>query len=82
MVTALLIIDVQTGFINEHTQHVVQRIERLQHQYSAVFATQFINPKESFFRKLINWHRFSEGSPDIELAFRPVTWGDWGQALT
>lgn len=66
---ALLIVDVQRGFINSHTAHIPSLVERLQHEYQTVFATQFSNPEGSNFRRLIHWQRFTPGSTDIELAF-------------
>ncbi len=69
---ALLIIDVQKGFINDATKHIPARVEGLQKKYKTVFATQFYNPDPSNFRKLIGWNRFTAGSPDTELAFTPI----------
>ncbi len=65
----LLIVDVQRGFINEHTAHIPKLVERLQHEYEYVFATQFYNETPSNYRRLLNWHRFSENSDDLEFAF-------------
>lgn len=39
---ALIIVDLQEGFINRSNQHVVSRVERLQHQYQYVYASQFM----------------------------------------
>ncbi len=69
--TALLIVDVQAGFVNDATKHIVALVEALQSQYDHVYATRFINAKDSSHRKWINWHRFGEDSPEIELAFSP-----------
>jgi nicotinamidase-related amidase len=67
----LLIIDVQKGFINEHTKHIPEQINSLQNNslYKAVFASRFINVKASPFRRWMNWERFSRNSEDSELAF-------------
>ena len=65
---ALLIIDVQRGFVTDATRHVVAAAEALQPRYQHVYATRFINPDESPFRRWLDWHRFSEDSPEIELA--------------
>lgn len=71
MEKGLLIIDVQRGFINEHTSHIPQLITELQYTYNYVFATKFHNPSDSFYRKLIGWEKFSEGSRECEFAFEP-----------
>ena len=70
---ALLIVDVQRGFVNRHTEHIPALVEPLQHQYAAVFATRFHNPPNSSFRRLIGFHRFDEGSDEHALAFIPAS---------
>ena len=67
--TCLLIIDVQTGFINESTKHIPPLVEAAQQKYDYVVATRFFNPENSFFRTLIKWTCFIPGSDDIPLAF-------------
>jgi nicotinamidase-related amidase len=71
MEKCLLIIDVQKGFINQNTAHIPKLIEELQYTYTYVFATKFHNPKDSFFRKLVHWHKFGEGSADCDIAYTP-----------
>lgn len=66
---ALLIVDVQTGFVNDNTRHIVPSVEALQSRYDHVYATRFINAEDSPYRKWINWHRLGADSPEIELAF-------------
>ena len=68
----LIVVDVQTGFVNEHTRHVVPVVERLQHRYERIYATRFINVGASPYRAFMDWHRFGEDSTDTELAFRPA----------
>jgi len=70
MTSCLLIVDVQKGFMNEHTQHVPARVEQLQAGYDVVYATRFYNANPSFYRTLIGWHRLSRDSDDFMLAFR------------
>lgn len=65
----LLIVDVQKGFINSATQHIPEKVEKLQMKYEHVVATKFINKENSFYRKLIEWNKFSENSVDVDLAF-------------
>ena len=67
----LLIVDVQVGFINEATAHIPKLVETLQNEYEYVYATRFYNKEGSFYRKLINWDRFSKDSTDFPLAFTP-----------
>ena len=67
---ALLIVDVQNGFINEKTRHIPALVEELQYQYDLVIATRFINLPDSQYRRLIKWNRLSPNSNDIELAFK------------
>lgn len=69
--TALLIVDVQVGFINEATKHVVAAVEALQPRYEHIFATRFINAPDSPHRKWIHWNKFCEGSKNVPIAFCP-----------
>ena len=68
----LLVIDVQRGFVNEHTRHVVPVVERLQDAFERVIATRFVNAPGSPYRAFLDWGRFGEGSADGALAFRPA----------
>ena len=70
--TALLVVDVQKGFINEHTAHIPALVQELIPSYQTIFATRFYNPEDSNYRRLLKWHRFSRESPDTELAFKPT----------
>lgn len=67
--TALLIVDVQFGFINKHTSGVPKKVQQLQYEYETVYATQFHNTEGSFFRELIKWDRMQKDTRDFELAF-------------
>lgn len=71
MTVPLLIIDVQRGFINDSTQHIPEIVEAVAAHYERVFATRFINPHGSAYRRLIHWERFTPGSEDTQLAFTP-----------
>lgn len=68
---ALLIVDVQNGFVNERTKHIPALVEELQYRYDLVIATRFINLPDSQYRRLIKWNHLSPGSDEIELAFKP-----------
>jgi nicotinamidase-related amidase len=54
----LLVIDVQNGFINDFTKHVVERIRSLidSGDYGPVIFTRFINEPGSPFHKFVDWH--------------------------
>lgn len=70
--TALVIVDVQKGFINEHTSHVVPLVESAQEDslYSLICATQFVNSPSSPYVRWMSWARFQpENAYDIDLAF-------------
>ncbi len=67
----LLIIDVQTGFINEWTAHVPARVDGLQSSFDQVIVTRLYNPQRSLYRKLMGWKAFSLGSAETQLAFSP-----------
>ncbi len=70
--SALLIVDVQVGFINDATRHILPKVDALQKQYAHVYATRFINVEGSPYRRVLNWHRFYESSEDVPLAFEPA----------
>lgn len=67
----LLIVDVQSGFINDWTAHVPVRVSALQDSFDCVVATRIYNPQRSLYRKLVGWNDFSLGSVDTQLAFVP-----------
>ena len=68
----LIVVDVQRGFVNGHTRHVVPAVERLQAGCDRIYATRFVNAPVSPWRRFMDWRRFAEGSADAELAFRPA----------
>ncbi|MBQ3732720.1 MAG: cysteine hydrolase [Bacteroidales bacterium] len=71
MSNALLIVDVQNGFINEKTKHIPMLVEKLQYDYNFVIVTRFINLPDSPYRKLIKWEHLSPETDEVELAFKP-----------
>ncbi len=71
MTNCLFIIDVQRGFINEHTRHIPQKVEALQHNYENIIVTQFINSSDTPHATILGWRRFMPQSPEITLAFTP-----------
>jgi nicotinamidase-related amidase len=70
MTTALIVIDVQRGFVNDESQHVVSKVIELIRQARAkdipVFFTRFINHAQSGHVKWMRWSRLMS-PPEIEL---------------
>ena len=62
MKKALIIIDVQKGFINDLTKEVVKSIrsfiKKNQDNYKLVIFTKYVNHKDSNFVKNLDWHDF------------------------
>lgn len=69
MATPLLVVDVQTGFINDFTHHIPQRIVRLieQETYSPILFTRFLNSPDSPYTRLLNWEN-CQAEPETDLA--------------
>ncbi|MBV9264097.1 MAG: cysteine hydrolase [Candidatus Eremiobacteraeota bacterium] len=70
-VDALIVVDLQRGFMNEHTRHLCEPIERIQSRFHKVIATRYFRREKSLLTKLLGIDGFHEGSPDCEFAFRP-----------
>src|SRR5438105_4522753 len=70
MTAALIVIDVQRGFVNDKSQHVVPKVIELIRQAKAIdiptFFTRFINYANSGYVKWMGWSRFMN-PPEIEL---------------
>lgn len=67
----LLILDVQTGLINESTAHIPARVDALQAKYPSIIITRLYNPQKSLFRKLLAWDALPLGGQAAQLAFAP-----------
>jgi nicotinamidase-related amidase len=54
----LIIIDVQSGFINEFTHHIPQRVASLiqRDEYEPILFTRFINAPDGPYQRFLNWH--------------------------
>jgi nicotinamidase-related amidase len=66
----LIIVDVQNGFINQNSRHIIKTIQNVvtffkQRNVHLVY-TQFINHSGSPYEKLLNWHRL-KFSPEIDI---------------
>jgi len=62
MKNALLVVDVQNGFINPFTRHVPTRIAQLieREEHGPIFFTRFVNVEGSPFRRLLGWDECAE----------------------
>jgi len=58
MTEPLLIVDVQSGFINSFTHHIPQRIVRLIQggEYAPLLFTRFINKADGPYQRFLEWH--------------------------
>jgi nicotinamidase-related amidase len=63
--STLLVVDVQNGFVNEHSRHVIEPINRLIGAFSRrgepVAFTRFVNTPGSGYQRWIGWTRFMHG---------------------
>jgi nicotinamidase-related amidase len=62
--TLLLVVDVQNGFVNEHTRHVIEPINALIKSFAdrgaPIAFTRFVNVKGGAHERWIGWTRFME----------------------
>lgn len=65
----LLIVDVQRGFLNQHTDHIPGRVARLiaGGDFDPVLFTRFENPSGGPYHRFLDWHE-CVGPPDTDLA--------------
>ncbi|HEY2092972.1 MAG TPA: isochorismatase family cysteine hydrolase [Thermoanaerobaculia bacterium] len=66
--TALLVVDMQNGFVNHNSEHIVPNIRRLLElgAWSTVVFTRFLNQPDSPYVRWIGWSRFM-ASPEIDI---------------
>lgn len=66
---ALLVVDVQNGFVNPYTEAIPRRVRRLIEEggYDPVLFTRFLNTDGSPYRRILDWHECA-GPPDADLA--------------
>ncbi len=65
--SALVVVDVQNGFVNEETSHVVPKIVDLVRAWREPVAfSRFFNRPESSYERLIGWTKF-QGPPETDL---------------
>ena len=72
--TALLIVDMQAGFLNPSLTPFMEKvqnyIDNVGHRYDKILATKFINPKPSKWRELLDWERCGENTQDTDIKIR------------
>jgi nicotinamidase-related amidase len=66
----LVVVDMQNGFLNEHSLHVVPRVvslvEQWEHAHGDVIFTRYLNYPGSPYERLINWSRL-QSPPETEI---------------
>ncbi|MFC5662860.1 isochorismatase family cysteine hydrolase [Kitasatospora misakiensis] len=67
---ALVVVDLQNGFVNRHSRHVVPAVEALVDRWSAggrpVVFTRYVNGPDSPYERLLGWRRLRE-APETDL---------------
>lgn len=66
----LVIVDMQNGFINEHTKHLVEKMKSFLDiaKFDDIVATRYINNTETACYKFEGWKECMPGTPEIEIA--------------
>jgi len=64
----LIVVDAQKGFITECSAHVLEKLDKLQHQFEHVIFTKFYNPDPSPFHEILDYQKLSPGDDDTKLA--------------
>lgn len=56
---ALIVVDMQMGFINQYTDHLPKKIDShiANTKYDKIIFTQFINSKNSMFSQFLKWNK-------------------------
>jgi nicotinamidase-related amidase len=66
----LVVVDVQNGFVTEHSEHVVPVIEQLVREWldcdRDVVFTRYLNYDDSPFEKIMGWSKLKQ-SPEIDI---------------
>lgn len=70
----LVVVDVQKGFVSEHSEHALPNIRTALAGWQAAggvtVMTQFVNAPDSPYVRLIGWSKLMAGDPDVE--FHPA----------
>jgi nicotinamidase-related amidase len=75
MKRALLVVDVQRGFLNPYTAHVPARVRRLleRGEFAPVLFTRFVNAAGGPYHRFLDWHECA-GPPATDLAPELARW--------
>ncbi len=68
---ALIVVDLQRGFVNRNTRRIVAPIQCFQEQFEHVIATRYFRRPGSPMVDLLGIEGYEKGSPEAELAFEP-----------
>jgi hypothetical protein len=65
----LIVVDVQSGFINEFTHHIPQRVARLiqRDEYAPLLFTRFVNAADGPYQRFLDWHS-CDSEPETNIA--------------
>lgn len=71
----LIVVDVQSGFINEFTHHIPQRVARLieRNEYSPILFTRFINISDGPYQRFLDWHS-CDSEPETNIVPELEAW--------
>ena len=83
MAEPLLVVDVQNGFLNDFTKHVLGRIVRLIERggWDRLIFTRFVNTADSPYQRFLDWHACAE-PPETELAAELAPFAARGRVFT
>lgn len=56
----LLVVDPINGFKNKETEKALKKTQNIMDYFDTIFVTEFFNPKNSLYNKLLHWHHFSK----------------------
>lgn len=75
MPNPLIVVDVQSGFLNEFTHHIPQRVAHLiqRDEYAPVLFTRFINAPDGPYEKFLDWHSCTH-EPETNIAPELQPW--------
>lgn len=81
---ALIVIDMQNGFLNHHSRHIIPAVARLVDHWTAagrpVVFTRYHNTPGSAFERLIQWSRL-QSAPETDITPELATRADQAHAV-
>ncbi|HEY9741616.1 MAG TPA: isochorismatase family cysteine hydrolase [Coleofasciculaceae cyanobacterium] len=71
----LIVVDVQSGFINEFTHHIPQRVARLiqRDEYAPLLFTRFVNAPDGPYQRFLDWHS-CDSEPETKIVPELEPW--------